>query len=121
MNRTFLDRLKDKIIVFDGAMGTSIQRMNLTADDFWDKEGCNELLVLSKPKVIETIHASFLEVGCDVVETDTFGGTRVVLDEYDLRDKVYEINKTAAALARGVANDFSTPNHPRYVAGSMGP
>jgi len=119
--KPFLNRLQEKIVVFDGAMGTSIQRLNLTVDDFWGQEGCNELLILSKPQAIESIHASFLEVGCDVLETDTFGGTRVVLDEYDLRDKVYEINKTAAELAKRVVNDFATPNHPRYVAGSMGP
>lgn len=117
----FLSRLNEKIIVFDGAMGTSIQRLNLSVDDFWGQEGCNELLVLSKPKAIADIHASFLEVGCDVVETDTFGGTRVVLEEYGLTDKVYEINKAAASLARGVANDFSTKTQPRFVAGSMGP
>ncbi|MCF7797961.1 MAG: methionine synthase [Lentisphaeria bacterium] len=117
----FLSRLNEKIIVFDGAMGTSIQRLNLEVDDFWGQEGCNELLVLSKPRAIADIHASFLEVGCDVVETDTFGGTRVVLDEYDLSDQVYEINKAAARVARQVVNDFSTPAHPRFVAGSMGP
>ncbi|MCF7840544.1 MAG: homocysteine S-methyltransferase family protein, partial [Candidatus Marinimicrobia bacterium] len=121
MINRFLDRLNEKIIVFDGAMGTSIQRLNLSADDFWDKEGCNELLVLSKPQAIADIHASFLEVGCDVVETDTFGGTRIVLEDYDLADKVYAINQAAAKLARQVANDFSTSGQPRFVAGSMGP
>jgi 5-methyltetrahydrofolate--homocysteine methyltransferase len=79
------------------------------------------LLVLSRPDAIESIHASFLEVGCDVIETDTFGGTHIVLGDYDLSDKVYEINLKAAQLARAVVNDFSTPAHPCYVAGSMGP
>ncbi|MCF7922314.1 MAG: methionine synthase [Candidatus Marinimicrobia bacterium] len=102
-------------------MGTSIQRLNLDSEDFWGKEGCNELLVLSKPNAIRSIHASFLEVGCDVIETNTFGGTSVVLGDYDLADKVYEINLKAAQLARSVADEFSTPGHPRYVSGSMGP
>jgi len=119
--KTFRQSLTNKVLVFDGAMGTSIQRLNLSPDDFWDQEGCNELLVLSKPDAIESIHASFLEAGCDVVETDTFGGTHIVLGDYNLSDKVYEINHKAAQLARSVVNSFSTLAHPRYVAGSMGP
>ncbi|MBA7696579.1 hypothetical protein ES703_105229 [subsurface metagenome] len=70
MNK-FLSLLKNKIIVFDGAMGTSIQDKNLNPDDFWGKNGCNEILVFSKPCIIQDIHSSFLEVGCDVIETDT--------------------------------------------------
>ena len=119
--KNFRQSLADKVLVFDGAMGTSIQRLNLTSEDFWGKEGCNELLVLSKPEAIQSIHASFLDVGCDVIETNTFGGTPVVLGDYDLSDKVYEINLKAAQLARSVADQFSTPAHPRYVSGSMGP
>ncbi|MCF6238754.1 MAG: methionine synthase, partial [Candidatus Marinimicrobia bacterium] len=118
---SFRQSLIDKVLVFDGAMGTSIQRLQLTNDDFWGKDGCNELLVLSKPEAIRSIHAGFLEVGCDVIETDTFGGTHIVLSDYDLSDRVYEINLKAAQLARSVAQSFSTPAHPRYVAGSMGP
>ncbi len=75
----------------------------LSVDDFWGKEGCNEILVLSRPDIIKDIHAAFYRVGCDVVETDTFGATRVVLAEYDLQDKVHEINFAAAKLAREVA------------------
>ncbi len=119
--KTFRQSLTDKVLVFDGAMGTSIQRLQLSAEDFWGKEGCNELLVLSKPDAIRSIHAGFLDVGCDVIETDTFGGTHIVLGDYDLADKVYEINLKAAQLARAVANEFSTAAHPRYVSGSMGP
>ena len=107
---TFRQRLKEKVIVFDGAMGTSIQRLNLTVDDFWGKEGCNELLVLSKPDAIQRIHERFLDVGVDVIETDTFGGTHVILGDYDLADKVYEINLKAAQLARKVVQDFSKKN-----------
>ena len=121
MTSPFLDILRQKIIVFDGAMGTSIQQMGLTAEDFHGKEGCNEYLVLSRPDAIESIHARFLEVGCDVIETDTFGGTAIVLGEYGLDDRIHELNRTAARLARKVADDFSTDDHPRFVAGSMGP
>ncbi|MBA7633019.1 Methionine synthase [subsurface metagenome] len=102
-------------------MGTNLQQRDLTPDDFQGLEGCNEILVRSRPDVICELHTSFLEVGCDVVETDTFGGTAVVLAEYDLADEDYALNKEAAALAKEVAADYSTPNHPRYVAGSMGP
>src|SRR5277367_6393212 len=97
-NNLFLQQLKDRVIVFDGAMGTNIQSQNLTADDFGGKEleGCNEYLVLSKPEAIRKVHADFLEAGVDVIETDSFGGTRIVLAEYGLQDKVYELNFTAS-------------------------
>src|SRR5512143_3206687 len=102
-------------------MGTNIQFRNPSPDDFWGKEGCNELLVLSRPDIISDIHAAFYKVGCDVVETNTFGSTRIVLAEYQLEDKVAELNLAAARLAKKVAADFSTPDRPRYVAGSIGP
>jgi 5-methyltetrahydrofolate--homocysteine methyltransferase len=117
----FLQTVRERVVIYDGAMGTNIQYRNLGPDDFWGKEGCNELLVLSRPPIIQEIHASFLSVGCDVVETDTFGATRVVLAEYDLADKVAEINRAAARLAREVAAQFSTKDKPRFVAGSIGP
>ena len=82
-------------------MGTNIQFRNPSVDDFWGKEGCNEILVLSRPDIIKDIHADFFKVGCDVVETNTFGATRVVLAEYDLQDKVAEINIAAAKIAQG--------------------
>jgi 5-methyltetrahydrofolate--homocysteine methyltransferase len=119
--RDFLHTVQERVVVYDGAMGTNIQSRNPSVDDFWSKEGCNELLVLSRPDIIKDIHASFLSVGCDVVETDTFGATRVVLGEYDLQDKVAEINIAAAKLAKAVAQQFSTPDQPRFVAGSIGP
>ena len=109
------------MLVYDGAMGTNVQKHNLTPEDFWGKEGCNELLVLSRPDVIRAIHASFLEAGCDVVETDSFGSTSIVLAEYDLEDRTRELNLAAARLAREVADAYSTPEQPRFVAGSMGP
>src|SRR5579871_1909638 len=117
----FLQRVREGVVVYDGAMGTNIQVRQPNPDDFWGKEGCNELLVLSRPDIIKDIHASFFQVGCDVVETDTFGATRIVLAEYQLEDKVEELNKAAARLAREVAQSFSTPGKPRFVAGSIGP
>src|SRR5271167_3011856 len=117
----FLQTVKERVVVYDGAMGTNIQYRNPSVDDFWGKEGCNELLVLSRPDIIKDIHAAFFSVGCDVVETNTFGGARVVLAEYDLQDKVAEINIAAVKIAKEVAQQFSTRDRPRFVAGSIGP
>ena len=108
-------------MVYDGAMGTNIHMRNPTLDDYWGKENCSEVLVLSRPDIIRDIHASFFEVGCDVVETNTFGGTGVVLGEFDLKDRVREINVAAVKLAKDVAAQFSTKDKPRFVAGSIGP
>lgn len=126
MKSPFLERLHSldrPVIVFDGAMGTSLQFQNLTVEDFGGKEyeGCNEYLVHTKPEAVEKVHRGFLEAGADVIETDTFGGTSVVLSEYDLADQTYYLNKTAAELAKRVAAEYSTPEKPRFVAGSMGP
>ncbi len=119
----YLRALLDRVLVFDGAMGTSIQRYELTARDFGGErlEGCNDHLVISRPDVIEEIHASFLEAGCDVLETNTFRSNRITLGEYGLSDRVHEINVAAAALARRVADRFATDGRPRFVAGSIGP
>ena len=119
--KTFLDTLKDRIVVFDGAMGTNIQSQNLTADDFGGLDGCNEYLVITKPEAIEKVHAGFLDVGCDVIETDSFGSTSIVLAEYDIANRAYELNVKAAQLAKRIASDYSTPDKPRWVAGSIGP
>jgi 5-methyltetrahydrofolate--homocysteine methyltransferase len=122
-----IDRLRtligERIVVVDGAMGTSLQAANLTADDFGgpELEGCNENLVRTRPDVIEKIHRDLLEAGADVIETDTFGSTPLVLAEYDLGDRALELSREAAAIARRVADEVSTPDHPRFVAGSMGP
>lgn len=126
MKSPFLERLHSPdrpVIVFDGAMGTNLQAQNLTAADFGgpEYEGCNEYLVYTKPEAVAKVHRSFLAAGADVIETDTFGGTSVVLAEYNLADKAYELNKMAAELAKSVAAEFSTPEKPRFVAGSMGP
>ena len=121
--KSFTQLLQEKIIVFDGAMGTNIQTQNLNADDFGGEQfnGCNEYLVVSKPPAVERVHADFLSVGVDVIETDSFGSASVVLAEYDLQARAHELNFKAAALAKSVAQQFSTPSHPRFVAGSMGP
>ncbi|MEL6776807.1 MAG: methionine synthase [Cyanobacteria bacterium J06597_16] len=126
MKSQFLDRLQSPerpVLVFDGAMGTSLQMQELTADDFGgpEYEGCNEYLVATKPEAVDKVHRSFLEAGADVIETDTFGGTSLVLAEYDLSDRAYELNQKAAALARKAADDYSTAEKPRFVAGSIGP
>jgi 5-methyltetrahydrofolate--homocysteine methyltransferase len=115
--------LRERILLFDGAMGTSIQDRQLDAAAFGgpDYDGCNEHLVLTAPHLIADIHAGFLEAGSDLIETDTFGATRIVLAEYGLEDKAVEINHAAAEIARQVADRHTTPAKPRFVAGSMGP
>ena len=118
---TFLEALKQRVLIFDGAMGTSIHRYNLTLDDYQGRENCPEILCESRPDVLSEIHAGYFSAGCDVVETCTFGGSPVVLAEFDLADRAYELNKKAAELAKAVANDFSTKSKPRFVSGSIGP
>jgi 5-methyltetrahydrofolate--homocysteine methyltransferase len=117
----FLQTVQERVVIYDGAMGTNIQKRNPTLDDYWGKENCSEVLVLSRPDIIREIHADFFRVGCDIVETDTFGGSRTVLGEFELADRVHEINFKAAQLAREVAQQFSTKDKPRFVAGSLGP
>src|ERR1043166_8312078 len=120
---TFLQTLKERIVVFDVARGTNLHAQDLTVDDYGGPqfEGCPEHLVISKPEAVANVHAGFFEVGCDVVETDSFGGASIVLAEYGIADRAYELNVKAAQLAKRIANDFSTPDKPRWVAGSMGP
>src|SRR5437879_9140497 len=117
----FLQTVRERVVIYDGAMGTNIQTREPSVAAVWGQEGCTEILVLSRPDVIKDIHASFLSVCCDVVETDTFGASRVVLAEYELQDKVAELNIAAARIAREVAQQFSTKDKPRFVAGSIGP
>ena len=119
----FLETLSRQVIIYDGAMGTNIQRYQPTAEDYGGQatEGCNEYLVLSKPSIIEEIHAGFFEVGCDIIESDSFTASRLKLDEYGVGHLTKEVNLTAARLARRIADSYSTPNHPRFVAGSIGP
>ncbi len=122
-NRRYLDALDERVLIYDGAMGTSLQLLNLTAEDFGGEKynGCNDYLVITSPEAVESVHRSFLEVGVDVLETDTFRSNRLTLGEYDLGDKVYKINHAAASLARRLADEYGTSDHPRFVAGSIGP
>ncbi len=142
-NRRYLDALEKKVLVFDGAMGTSLQNQHLAAEHFGGEQynGCNDYLVISYPEAVEKVHRSFLEVGVDVLETDTFRSNRITMKEYGLQDRVLEINETAARLARRLADEYTgkqvdtytgthatrntqhaSPNsHPRFVAGSIGP
>ncbi|WP_339307756.1 methionine synthase [Paenibacillus sp. FSL R5-0519] len=117
------DALKQRILILDGAMGTMIQQVDLTGEDFGgeDLDGCNEMLVLTRPELIQRIHEEYLEAGADLIETNTFGATSVVLAEYDIQDRAREINLEAARIAKAAVDRFSTPDSPRYVVGAMGP
>jgi 5-methyltetrahydrofolate--homocysteine methyltransferase len=145
-NRRYLDALNERVLIYDGAMGTSLQAMNLTAEQFGGEgyNGCNDYLAISYPQAVEAVHRSFLEVGVDVIETDTFRANRITMAEYGLAERVVEINETAARLARRLADEYSrSPSSPalpplgegspplpqgegsggreRFVAGSIGP
>lgn len=124
--------LQNRILVLDGAMGTMIQRYNLTEEDFRGErfkdhgkplKGNNDLLALNRPDVLRSIHAEYFEAGADIAETNTFSGTTIAQADYDLEEAVYDINFYSAKLAREVADEFTAkePNKPRFVAGSMGP
>src|SRR5688500_4280273 len=106
--QSYLDALRERVVVYDGATGTNIQMRELTADDFGGPalEGCNEYLVETRPDVIADLHRSFFEVGVDVVETDTFGAFSVVLAEYGLADQAHDLNVKAARIAREVASGY---------------
>ena len=123
LTQDLLCLLSERILLFDGAMGTSIQDRHPDVAAFGgpDYEGCNEHLVLTAPHLITDIHAGFLEAGSDIIETNTFGATRIVLAEYGLEDAAAQINRAAADIARRAADRYSTPAKPRFVAGSMGP
>lgn len=123
-NRRYLDAIDDHVVIFDGAMGTSVQSYNLTAEDFGGEQynGCIDYLVITRPDVIEEIHTSFLNVGSEAVETNTFRGNRLTLGEYGLGDRVIEINKAAAQIARRACDRAEAETGiPRFVAGSIGP
>ena len=121
MASRYLEALAQRVLVFDGAMGTSLQRFALSAEDFGGKEGCNDFLSVTRPDVVEQVHKGFARVGVDVLETNTFGSTLFKLREYDLQDRHDEINLAAARLARRVADSHATLDHPIFVAGSLGP
>jgi 5-methyltetrahydrofolate--homocysteine methyltransferase len=124
MNRQpYLEAVRERVIVFDGAFGTFIQDLDLGADDFGGPslEGCNEMLCLTRPDVIEAMHAAFLDAGVDAIETASFGSFSTVLTEYDIPEQAYELNVAAASIARRVADRYESDGRPRYVAGSIGP
>lgn len=121
MSSRFLELVHSRPVVYDGSMGATILNMQLTPEDYAGKEGYNDYLSVVKPRVIEQIHASFLEVGCDVIETNTFGSSEIKAEEYGLGDQAYDINFAATQLARKVADEYSTASKPRFVAGSIGP
>ncbi|HET7814762.1 MAG TPA: methionine synthase [Candidatus Baltobacteraceae bacterium] len=119
----YLEALAQRVLLFDGAMGTQLMALELSDEDFGGAKyhGCNEALVLTRPHLIQKIHEDYLAAGADVVETDTFTASRLKLDEYGLGDRVADVNRNAAQLARAACDNFSTAERPRFVAGSMGP
>jgi 5-methyltetrahydrofolate--homocysteine methyltransferase len=120
MSESFLEALKKRVLLFDGAMGTEIQKLNPQPQDFPDnKDGFNDGLILSRPEWIKQIHRSYLKAGADCIETNTFGSNKFKLDEYGFGAQTIEFNKRAAELAREVCNEFQ--DKPRFVIGSMGP
>jgi 5-methyltetrahydrofolate--homocysteine methyltransferase len=120
--RSFLDVVRERVVVFDGAMGTSIHRYDLDLQKDWlGQENISEVLNISRPDVIQEIHESFLAVGCDAVETNTFGANKIVLAEAGMTDRTFEINKIAAEISRRACDKYETPDRPRFVVGSIGP
>ena len=129
---TIREEIQKRILVLDGAMGTMLQAYKFTEDDFRGErfkdyptplQGNNDLLSLTQPEAIKEVHAKFLEVGADIIETNTFSGTTIAMADYNMENLVYELNFESAKLAREVADEFTKnePNKPRFVAGSMGP
>jgi len=113
--------LSRRVVIGDGAMGTMLQGYDLALDDFDQLEGCNEILNLTRPDVVRAIHDAYFEVGVDAVETNTFGANLSALGEYGISDRIYELAKAAATIARASADAYSTPDRPRWVLGSVGP
>src|SRR3990172_7991803 len=121
--RAFLDALAQRVLVYDGAMGTSLQKQNLTAEHYGGEKynGCPDYLNITYPEAPAAVHSSFLEVGVDVIETNTFRSNRLTLGYYSLGGRPTENNQPAARFARKLPVEFSTPEHPRFVAGYIGP
>jgi 5-methyltetrahydrofolate--homocysteine methyltransferase len=118
---SLLAALRERVVVADGAMGTMLQAHDLSLDDFEGHEGCNEVLSVTRPDVVRDIHDAYFRVGCDAVETNTFGANLANLAEYGIADRIFEFSLAAARLAREVAHGWSTPDRPRWVLGSVGP
>src|SRR3954451_1784 len=116
-----LAALRERVVVADGAMGTMLQAYELSIDDFEGHEGCNEILSVTRPDVVRSVHDAYFAVGCDAVETNTFGANLANLGEYGISDRIHELSVASARIAREVADDWSTPDKPRWVIGSVGP
>ncbi|MGA6167676.1 methionine synthase [Amycolatopsis magusensis] len=121
LSSPLLDALAERVVVADGAMGTALQAHDLSLDDFDGLEGCNEILNVTRPDVVRSIHRGYLEAGADAVETNTFGCNFANLAEYDIEDRIFELSEIGARLARETADEFATPDRPRFVLGSVGP
>jgi 5-methyltetrahydrofolate--homocysteine methyltransferase len=116
-----LDAMRTRVVVADGAMGTMIQAANPTLEDYEGLEGCNEILTVSRPDIIAGVHDAFLEVGVDAIESNTFGANWSNLSDYGIDDRIRELARKGAAIARERADAHATPGKPRWVLGSMGP
>src|SRR5919201_1195564 len=120
--KALLDLLDQRVLILDGAMGTMLHQVPLSIEtDYEGHENCPEILNATRPDVIRDIHRAYLDAGADIIETNTFGGTRLALSDNRLSDRAYELNLAGARLARQAADEFSTPSRPRFVGGSIGP
>src|SRR4051795_8675138 len=118
---SLLAALRERVVVADGAMGTMLQAHDLSLDDFQGHDGCNEVLNATRPDVVRNVHNAYFEVGCDAVETNTFGANLANLGEYGISDRIHELSLLGARIAREVADEFSAPDRRRWVIGSVGP
>ena len=121
MSDPLLEALRSRVLVADGAMGTALQAHDLGLDDFAGLEGCNEILNVTRPDVVRSVHRGYLEAGADAVETNTFGANFANFAEYDIEERIFELAEAGARLARETADEFATPDRPRFVLGSVGP
>jgi 5-methyltetrahydrofolate--homocysteine methyltransferase len=117
----FRSALAQRVLVADGAMGTMLQAADPSMADFQGYEGCNEILNITRPDIVRGVHDAYFAVGVDAVETNTFGANLANLGEYDISDRIYELAEAGARIAAEAAQHWSTPQHPRFVIGSMGP
>ena len=114
------EALARRVVIADGAMGTMLQASNLTLEDFQGHEGCNEVINATRPEIVASIHEAYLEAGADAIETNTFGCNWANLAEYGIEDRIYELSRSGAEIARASADRFSTTEKPRWVLGSLG-
>ena len=117
----FRAAMKVRPLIADGAMGTMLQAADPSLADFQNLEGCNEILNVTRPDIVRSVHDEYLAVGVDAIETNTFGANWANLAEYDIEDRIYELAKAGGEIARAAADAYSTPEHPRFVLGSLGP